>query len=288
MRALILLSMLLPQPALAAATLLVAAEGDVRVLIDGAEVGWMASEGWATVLIDQPGRHGVRVERRSGGLLAERNIQLDEGETLALRWDGERLEIDVDIEHGGSESDPRRRPNGMQAAQAASSVASMIAPANPVVSGVSTGLGLASAGGTLMHSAQGALDAAGRGPSTPPATSAHEHHSLEQLERSSFDPYAATGGRPSIDASLASVTFIAGTDTAALVTIDGQPVATLGPGASEATVPVVPGMHRVMIHDASGAELIHSGRLTVTAGWILEIRFSASEPPVSSLPEAWR
>jgi hypothetical protein len=284
----LLLSLILPRSVLAAATLLVAAEGDVRVRIDGAEVGWVAGQGWATVSIEHPGRHAVRVERRSGGLLAERSVELNDGETLALRWNGQQLELDVEIEHGGTPSDPRRRPSGMQTAQAASSVASLIAPSNPVVGGVSAGLGLASAGSTLAHSAQGALDAASRGPTAPPATSAREDHSLDPLARSAFDPYAATGGRPSIDASMASVSFVTSPGTQALITIDGQPVATLGPGALEATVPVVPGMHRVMIFDAAGVQLNHSGRLTVTAGWVLEIRFSDSEPPVSSLPEAWR
>ena len=81
---------------------------------------------------------------------------------------------------------------------------------------------------------------------------------------------------------------MAAAGTQAIVTIDSQPVATLSDEVTEATLPVAPGMHTVMILDATGANMLHRGYLTVTAGWVLEIRFSTNEPPTSTLPEAWR
>jgi len=287
---------LAPATAWAEAHLLVSAVGDVKVLLDGEDVGWLAGEGHAPVLVQEPGRHGVQVETYSGELLAERNIDLDDGETMAVRWDGEQLTIrpirELQLERAAEsraeQAQSQRQPTTMQVAQAGTAIAGIVAPSNPVVAGVSTGLTIAGAGSTLGHSAQGALDAATRQPRTAPATTASEDHGLEHLEQSGFDPYEATGGRPSIDASLASVTFVAPAGTDALVTIDGQPVATIGAERTEATVAVVPGMHKVMIFDATGAQLLHRGYLTVTAGWVVELRFSATEPPVSSLPDAWR
>ncbi len=293
MHPLILASLLIPSIALGEAHLLVSAEGDVRILVDGEDVGQLAGQGHAPVLVQQAGRHGLRVESHSGKLLAEQNIELDEDETMVVHWDGERLKVQpvraMQLEAAeAADQDEPRRPSAMQTAQAGATVASMLAPANPVVSGVAVGLSAASAGSTLVHSAGGAIDYASRGPSAPPATSAREDHSLDHLTQSDFDPYEASGGRPTIDASLASVTFVAAAGTDALITIDSQPVGTISEGTREVTVPVVPGMHKVMIFDPDGAELLHTGRLVVTAGWVLEIHFSTTEPPTSTLPEAWR
>ena len=293
--ALALLLLAAPGPAWAGGHLVISAEGDVRVLVDGDDIGRLAVEGSAPVYVQQPGRHGLRIESYSGTLLVEQSIQVDEGETLSVHWDGQRLHIESLSEQGPSyipknyaSQSSYRSPSSRQAVEAGTAVASLLAPASPTVGGVSAGLSAVSAGDTLVRTVQSAVDAASRRPYTPGATSAQEDHSLDALQQSGFDPYAATGGRPSIDASLASVTFLTAAGTDALVTIDGQPVATLGDGVVEATLPVVPGMHKVMIFDAAGVQLLHSGHLTVTAGWVLEIRFSTTEPPTSSLPEAWR
>ncbi len=287
-----LLLLLLPGSALAEAHLIVSAVGDVRILVDERPVGNLAALGHAPVVIEQPGRHALRVETHSGAVLAERNLQLTDGESLSVHWTGEAFEIqDADAlqlgTHSGS-GQQQRRPSVMQTAQAGTTAASLLAPTNPLVAGVSTGLSTVNAGSTLMEAAR-TIDLSGpREQATAPATSAHEDHSLDSLERSGFDPYEATGGRPSFDASLATVTFVAPAGTQALITIDSQPVATLAEGAVEATVPVMPGMHRVMIFDASGVDLLHRGYLTVSAGYQLELRFSATEPPVSTLPDTWR
>jgi len=293
--ALALLLLAAPSPAWAGGHLMISAVGDVRVLVDGEDIGRLATEGTAPVLVDEAGRHGLRVESYNGTLLAEQSVQVDEGETLSVHWDGLRLDIQSVSEaslsyipKNYSSQSTYRSPSSLQVAQAGTTLARLVAPASPTVGGVSAGLSAGSAGSTLVHTAQSIVDAASRRSSAPSAPSAHEDHSLDSLQQSGFDPYEATGGRPSIDASLASVTFVAAAGTQAMITIDGQPVATLSDGAVEATLPVVPGMHKVMFFDATGAELLHSGHLTVTAGWVLEIRFSTTEPPTSSLPEAWR
>jgi hypothetical protein len=287
-----LLLLLLPASAWAQAHLIVSAVGDVRILVDDTPVGNLAALGHAPVVIEQPARHGVQVVTYSGEVLAEQNIALEEGETLAVHWNGESLEVrDADALQLGtrtiSSQQQQRRPSVAQTAQAGTTVANILAPTNPVVAGISTGVSAYNAGSTLVQAARDADLSGSREQATAPATSANEDHSLDSLEQSGFDPYAATGGRPSFDASLASVTFVAPAGTEALITIDSQPVATIG-DTSEVTVAVMPGMHKVMIFDASGVNLVHRGYLTVTAGYVLELHFSATDPPVSTLPDTWR
>lgn len=290
MRTLALTLLLFPSPVLAEAHLVVSAEGDVRILVDDQDVGALIHQGPVPVVVGQPGRHALRVESHGGSLRAEQSVDLADGETLLVHWDGTRLSVTPQRDRRPSSTTGQSysQPSTVQAAQAGTAVAGLLAPANPVVGTVATGLSVVSAGGTLARTAQSALDASARHSSVPHATSAHEDHSLDSLQQSDFDPYAAAGGRPAFDASLASVTFVAAPGTQALVTIDSQPVATLEQGASEATLALAPGMHKVMIFDATGVELMHRGYLTVTAGWVLELRFSVTEPPTCSLPEAWR
>lgn len=286
------LLLLLPTSAWAQAHLIVSAVGDVRILVDGQPVGNLAALGHAPVVFEQPGRHGVQVVTHSGVVLAERNIDLEDGESLAVHWNGEALEVtDADALQLGTRtttSQQQRRPSVAQTAQAGTTVANLLAPTNPVVAGISTGVSAYNAGSTLVRTVRDADLSGPREQATAPANSAREDHSLDSLALSGFDPYEASGGRPSFDASLASVTFIAPAGTQAMITINSQPVATLGADAAEATVAVVPGMHKVMIFDATGVELLHRGYLTVTAGYVLELRFSSTEPPVSTLPDTWR
>jgi hypothetical protein len=289
MRCLTLLPLILaPCLAQAEAQLLIAVTGDVRVTVDGAPVGHLGHEGFAPMLIRQPGRHALRVESHGGTLLAERSIDLDDGETLAVRWDGERLAVET-LEATRTQAPPaQQRPSALQAAQAGSTVASVLAPGNPVVSGVSTGLAVARAGDTLVQAAR-AGSGLSRDTRAPPSTAtSYADHDLDSLRRGGVDPYAAAGGRPSVDATMASVTFVTPPGTGALISIAGQPVASLGANANEATVLVVPGMHRVMIYASDGATLLHRGYLTTAAGQAIELRFSATAAPSSSLPDTWR
>jgi hypothetical protein len=299
-----LLALLLaPGTASAEALLLISAEGDVRVLVDGQSAGDLRTLGTTTMAIEHPTRHVLQVETHSGELLDERSLNLEDGESIGVHWNGEKLSVmtvaqtraaaaersasnNVTSGDGGQQT---RRPSTMQTAQAGSTAASLLAPTNPVVAGVSTGLTAVNAGSTLVRAAQNAADVAGRSSSSgPSATSANENHDLEALQQSGFDPYEAAGGRPSFDASLASVTFVAPAGTQALINMAGQPVGSIADGATEITVPVVPGMHKVMIFDVTGVDLLHRGYLTTTAGHVLEIHFSTEDPPVCNLPDSWR
>lgn len=286
MRSLVLPLLLLPGLAQAEGHLLIRVEGDARLLVDGDEVGTLDRVGYAPLLVEAPARHGIRVESHGGTLLAERNLDLADGETFRVLWDGERLAMEL-VEAGARSphAEPQAGPSTLQTARAGAAVASMIAPSNPVVVGVSSGLAAVQAGSTLVQAAQSTTR--DRGPAGPGA-GVREDHDLAGLAQSDFDPYAASGGRPAIDASLAAVTFVAAPGTAALITVAGQPVATFGSEGGQATVPVVPGLHKVMIYDASGVSVLHRGYLTATAGVAFELSFTATAPPVSTLPDTWR
>ncbi len=294
LRQLPLLLLALPSAAEAEATLLVSAEGDVRVLVDEKAVPNLRAMELAPVALEA-GRHGLRVETTAGAMLAERNLELEEGEALWLHWDGGSLRArdpdELRQRHQGSQpSQPTSHgaPSAMSTLQAGSTVARMVAPSNPVVAGVATGITVASAGSTLVRSAQDASQRSARAPQGPSAVSASEDHSLEGLRQSGYDPYAATGGRPSVDASMASVTFVGAPGAGGQGTGAGQQGGPVEAPRGVGTVPVVPGLHKVMIYSADGVTPLHRGYLQSTAGWVLELSYSMEERPVCSLPEAWR
>ncbi len=296
-RAALLLGLALPLPALAEGYLQISAEGDVAILLNDQGVGNLDSLGTASVMVDSGVRHALKVETNSGVLLAERSVEVVDGATLMVHWTGDELQIKSGptgftptsyTSRTGSQD--RRSPSAMQTAQAGATIAGIVMPASPGVSALQTGLSAVSAGGTMARTAQSASSAGRSGSETtgPAATSAKENHGTESLQQSGFDPYEATGDRPTVDESLASVTFVVPPGTELLVSIDGQTVAQLGAGDTEETVAVVPGVHKVMILDASGANVVHRGYLTATAGYVFELHFSATEPPVSTIPDTWR
>ncbi len=298
----LLLALTWTPSALADGYLQVTAEGDVQVLVDGQGVGNLDVLGTATLTVESGIRHELIVQNSGGTQLARRTVEVGDGNTVAVHWDGQQLSTQsaspgfqglsssaYTSSATRSSSGEQERASAMRTAQAGAAIAGIVAPTSPGVALVQTGLTAVSAGTTVARTAQSVSSSARHHQTAgPSATTAREDHGTEALQQSGFDPYEATGGRPTIDATLASVTFVVSAGTEAMITVDGQPVATIADGTTEATVAVIPGLRKVMIFDPSGVNLIHQGYLTATAGYVFELHFSATEPPVSTLPDTWR
>jgi hypothetical protein len=275
----------------AACHLLLSAEGDVAVFVDDQGVGDLTGGAELPLALDDAGSHRVEVRTVSGRVLHKSHIEVKEEEVLRVRWTGtalqvEKAEVEAPAAEPGRRSVGERAVDALQTAQAGATVASVVLPGSSVVGAAQSAATVVGAGSTLVRSAQ---DAASRSASRPPPRAGgREDHDLTALERSGFDPYAASGGRPDFDASLCAVTLVVPEGFAATVQSDGQTVATLGPGASVQTVLFAPGLHTVQVFDAASGALLYRGRLTASAGQAFDLAFSAAEAPVASLPDVWR
>jgi hypothetical protein len=272
----------------AAAYLQVSAEGDVRILLDGQSVGDLTGDDTLPVVVGQAGHHVLTVQTVAGTPLTQRGIDLRDEETLQVHWNGEALTVTKDDEaatSAGGGSGYRGGGGALQAAESIATVAGALAPASGGGGVVQGSTAAISAGTTVIREVQ---DARSRANARPPSSrSSHEEHDLGALARSDFDPYAAAG-RPDFDASLCTVTLLGPAGLTVSVVVDGQPVATLGPGAPRQPVQLVPGMHSVQVLDAISGALLARGHLDAAAGLAFDLTFSATGPPVASLPGVWR
>lgn len=291
MRLVPLLAFLWTGPARAAAHLLLSAEGDAAILVDGQGVGDLTGGAELPLALDEPGGHTIEVRTVAGKRLHMGTLQAEDEQVLRVHWTGTALVVEkaeVADEPGDrtERTAAERAQAALQTAQAGAAVASVVMPSSGLIGAAQSAATLTGAGSSLVRSAQDAASRAASAP--PPRRSVHEEHDLTALAQRGGDPYAASGGRPAFDASLCAVTLLAGGGLAATVSVDGQAVATLGPEAPSATVLLVPGLRTVQILDAASGALLWRGRLTAGAGQVFDLSFSAVEAPVASQPDVWR
>lgn len=270
--------------------LLVSAEGDVRILLDGRSAGDLTGGAELPVAVATAGPHQLAVETVAGTPLAQVQLTVRDEQTLRVHWTGAQLEV-ADAEESSTTSSAARGSGPragdlLQGAELAVAVASAILP-----TGGTGGLVLGSASALTAGAslARGVRDAQGRSSQRPPPSGpVHEEHDLAGLAGHAADPYAAVGGRPAFDASLCAVTFMVPAGLAASVVVDGLPMASLGPAALHQTVLLAPGLHTVQVLDAASGALLARGHLDAAAGQAFDLTFSATAAPVASQPGVWR
>jgi len=277
--------------ALAGAHLLVSADTNVHVFVDEQPVGSLGQGQRAPVLLAEGGTHSIEIQTTEGTSLHTDSLSISEGKVYCAHWNGSYLRVaECEVAESTLPTDPDARSSGpstMSTVRAGTTAAGLVFPGSTTVSAVQTSTSAISATGTLAR----AVDQARRDLAPAPSSSVsrvNESHDLESLHDDALDPYLAAGGASAFDATVANVTFVVPPGTLAIVTIAHQPVATFSGDSTQQLVKVVPGMHKVVIQDASGTQILHRGYLTATAGHVFELHFSATEPPTTTLPGTWR